>query len=477
MENIDKYEIIDSLAFSEIDNEDNTEGSKLQNMPNITYVKIGEGDEGIARTIRAIDDMVNRYCVDWNIISIAREITRHCPERDKEAEADALFEWVKSNIKFMNDPLEAELLQNPLITLKYKVGDCDDFCILLGSLNKAIGNRVFYVTVSYPGEEHFAHILLMVGIGTDGFLKGYDPADPDSFPGYMPTEFGRMRVWVDDKNYQDLAGFFDFFKRLFGGLKKTIKRAFKEAFRVLRKVGLGGEVERVFYRIAKEFARWEDKMGFFGKLLVLGVKVYAGYTIGSMFGNNILANALGGGNSPNFWSKVISGQGQMAFWEIASGIDNPFRMTREEWKLLIRIGLLVGSIILQFIPGTQSLLLTAAIELVNSAITADDLREMKLRKEEAIEQLKAMKGKMNLELRAQREALAKLEKDVILLEELLEYTLMKEKILEEEKAEYGKIVNDIWFNAQQEVLNYRQKKELELQEYISGLRAEYGVAV
>lgn len=414
--------------------------------PNISYIKLSGGETGISETINAIRVLVDRYSIDWGLISLAREITRLCSEKDKLEEADALFFWLKENIKYYHDPIEAELLQNPLITIQERAGDCDDMVILLASLNKAIGNDIAYVTISLPGEMEFSHIYMLVICRVTGKIKGYDPASYDN-PGYIPPIFGRIRVWYDGDN-RNLAGIDDFFKKLFGWLKKNIKRAFKEHMRAWRRVR--NEIGRAFFRIQKEFARWEDKWGIAAKVLIFGIKTFAPHLQLDMF----------------LLEKIV-------------GVKNPFVLSREEWKLLANIALLVASVVINIVTlGTTSYLLaTAVILLLQTATTMIDIHDQKKMREEAMDRLRAADAKLTAEMRIKREALAKLECDVRLLDELLMYEKEKERILTETKIRYESAISDIWYSAKQAIINYRMQKELELQDWIKSLNIKYGVAI
>ena len=172
--------------------------------PQITMTHIPDGDDGIQATVEAICQIVDEYSIDWNIISLAREITSDIPERDDKGESDALFYFVKGYIKFVNDPLEAELLQSPFVTLGARAGDCDDMIILLACLHKAIGNDVGYVTISQQNETEFVHILLAVFDRIDPEkVYYYDPAT-GPYAGWVPPNPGRVRLWYSGNEYQDL---------------------------------------------------------------------------------------------------------------------------------------------------------------------------------------------------------------------------------------------------------------------------------
>lgn len=59
------------------------------------------------------------------------------PPRDYEAQASALLRWVQENIYYANE--SGERLQDPMVTLAVRHGDCDDCVILLCALFESIG--------------------------------------------------------------------------------------------------------------------------------------------------------------------------------------------------------------------------------------------------------------------------------------------------------------------------------------------------
>lgn len=67
-------------------------------------------------------------------------------------QAKALFYFVRDNFDYVNDPKTSEYLASPLQTLFTKSGDCDDFTMLLASLEAAIGLNVRLVFI--PGHVY-----------------------------------------------------------------------------------------------------------------------------------------------------------------------------------------------------------------------------------------------------------------------------------------------------------------------------------
>lgn len=467
----------------------------------IEYQHIETGDAGIGQTVTEIAAMASRFSLDWEVIEHARGITRDVPARDKRAEADALFWWVKDNVKFYDDPLPAELLQSPKVTIASRGGDCDDLVILLASLNLAIGNDVAYVTVSLPGEVNFSHIFLLVFDCNGGEHTFYDPSVPESHPGWVPPATGRVRVWHPSGEYADydsLSGFFskvkDFFKKIEQKIRKEIKRSpiYEELKRFERKVRK--EKERVMDKISREMSRIEEKLGPFGKFLVLGGKVALSVATGGLFAAPLLGVAsaiapglgvVGTALEPALMTAAHGGSvTAFGVGQAAAGIDeavtgsNPWALDEEEWKMLGQLALTISSGVLTVLSGGGAApLLTASIlSLASTALSAMELKEQLEQREELIDELKAQQTKLALEERAQREAIAKLEKDMVLIEELMQAQLEKEGTLQRRQLDYQGRVSEVRLSAEESVLAHEQELTDALlahkQELLDGIHAK-----
>ena len=94
----------------------------------------------------------------------ALEIVGHLPSKDFRAELEAVYQWVRENIRFVRDVRGIETLQTPEATLRLATGDCDDHVMLVQGLLEALG----FVTRSHavgfaPG--HYSHVLAEVKFG------------------------------------------------------------------------------------------------------------------------------------------------------------------------------------------------------------------------------------------------------------------------------------------------------------------------
>jgi transglutaminase-like putative cysteine protease len=176
----------------------------------IRYVKIPNGDAGTLATLK----IMKQLCLGpWGahnpqIALLANQIRDGFPSRSYEAEAQALLDWVKQNVRYKLDAAGLEWVQTPTYTLKRKAGDCDCLSTLLCSLALASGFKAGFRTVrGDPGRKDFSHVYSVIGItrnhetkwyGADATQRqsrlGWDP------PGIAPQD---MATWVIDPTLED----------------------------------------------------------------------------------------------------------------------------------------------------------------------------------------------------------------------------------------------------------------------------------
>lgn len=110
-------------------------------------------------------DLVRQARTSYLIRKTADEIIRPVPSKDFAGEAERLFEWVKSNIRYTQDPDGVEFLQSPEQLLSSRSGDCDDMSILLASLLNVIGHPVAFKAVGDSGIGELSHVYVLTLIG------------------------------------------------------------------------------------------------------------------------------------------------------------------------------------------------------------------------------------------------------------------------------------------------------------------------
>jgi hypothetical protein len=99
----------------------------------------------IEERVASIQDLVWKGVQDPRMRKLALQITKHCPERDGECEAKAIYDYTKRHIRYTGDvapvamgaggPVEGvDLFQSGRRTLEMEGGDCDDHSTLNATL-------------------------------------------------------------------------------------------------------------------------------------------------------------------------------------------------------------------------------------------------------------------------------------------------------------------------------------------------------
>jgi transglutaminase-like putative cysteine protease len=121
------------------------------------------GRGAIMRTVKNMRSMVEARRKDPVIIDTARKIMNAygVARDDTKGEAAAIYRFLKNHIRYTRDPIDVELLQDPVITLAWRTGDCDDISVLGASLAESIGLPTRFVLYSRQGGVPH-HVLFEV---------------------------------------------------------------------------------------------------------------------------------------------------------------------------------------------------------------------------------------------------------------------------------------------------------------------------
>lgn len=168
------------------------------------------GDQGTQQTIDVMRHLVDEASADQNFVNLAVKIVKTVPAYHDLSEVEALYNWVKHNIRFTKDPVTKEKLYPPQQLLKIKAGDCDDISMLLGAFLLALGYPARLITLaanpSQPTEFSHVYVEAEVPPGSGEWVP-MDAARADSEFGVAPPTYFRKRAWsLTDNSYQDLSG-------------------------------------------------------------------------------------------------------------------------------------------------------------------------------------------------------------------------------------------------------------------------------
>ena len=106
----------------------------------------------LGRTLKGAESKGAKWCV---------------PEKDCLAEVKALFDYTRKTVRYRRDPVLADKFTGANRTLRIGAGDCDDYCITLGSMLMATGHPVRLRVVASrisgvpDAEAPWSHIYLL----------------------------------------------------------------------------------------------------------------------------------------------------------------------------------------------------------------------------------------------------------------------------------------------------------------------------
>jgi transglutaminase-like putative cysteine protease len=106
------------------------------------------------------------------------------PQKFDIAECEAIFDFVRDQIRYTKDVNGVETLSTPAITLATRQGDCDDKSTLLCALFEAVGYPTRFVIASYVTGQ-FEHVYVQVAVdgdwinadATENYPFGWCPPD------------------------------------------------------------------------------------------------------------------------------------------------------------------------------------------------------------------------------------------------------------------------------------------------------------
>lgn len=168
------------------------------------------GEPGTAQTISAMRELIDDATTDPEFVRFAVDMVRGVPAYHDIGEVQAVYEWVKRNIRFTKDPILKEKLYPPRELLKIRAGDCDDISMLIAALLFALGYPARLVTIAadpnQPSEFSHVYVEAEIPAGSNQWVA-VDAARSDSQFGVEPPNYFRKRAWsLMEDSYQDLSG-------------------------------------------------------------------------------------------------------------------------------------------------------------------------------------------------------------------------------------------------------------------------------
>lgn len=138
------------------------------------FGSIPSGDRGVRATLNLMVNRCRKFLRPKSgsmndaqrllkIRRCAQELTFPVPEKDYWGEIEALQIFVRDEIRYTHDMLDAETVQDPDYTLDVRSGDCDDKSILFACLANCIGYPTRFCAIAMPSDadplgQNFSHV-------------------------------------------------------------------------------------------------------------------------------------------------------------------------------------------------------------------------------------------------------------------------------------------------------------------------------
>ena len=146
-------------------------------------------------TVKKMLDFVQKAQRDYKFIQLATKIIDSCPAKDKMCEGKTIFYFVKKTIKFVNDPIDVELVRDPWVILQERKADCDELSLLIAALAASVGIPYKFATIAADlvRPDEFSHVYTMMYI--QGKWHGADASVPKSYFGWEPERYYKIKYW------------------------------------------------------------------------------------------------------------------------------------------------------------------------------------------------------------------------------------------------------------------------------------------
>lgn len=167
-------------------------------MPVASFDTIPGGWQGTADTVARMHKLIADGKTNLTIQKIADNIIKASGARDRDydEQAKAIFNFVKGYVRFQRDPFAVEMIQDPIVTLGRKAGDCDDHttlnCALLGSVGFPYAIKTIKADATRPDE--FSHVYAICHTTGQGWT-GFDTSVGPSYYGWQPPGKYAYQVW------------------------------------------------------------------------------------------------------------------------------------------------------------------------------------------------------------------------------------------------------------------------------------------
>jgi len=134
----------------------------------------------LSQTVDVIRGFILENSENPRLRVLVSKILKPCKSKDFLCYIERIVDYVRQNVKYVDDPQRLELLQSPERTLKLGIGDCDDFTILTGTLLRLAGFPIRIVLGDPNRDGRYEHVYLKAMLPNKTWLT-VDPTVENPF--------------------------------------------------------------------------------------------------------------------------------------------------------------------------------------------------------------------------------------------------------------------------------------------------------
>jgi len=161
-------------------------GSREQWVPN-TLGDLPAGIAGTRRTLDLMRQLARQGSTNLAVRQKALTLVAPLAQKDFVGELNAMFVYVRDNIRYVRDVAGVETLQDPAYTLSRAAGDCDDKATLLAAMLLSTGHPARFVAVGFQTPDQCEHVYLEGQPSPGGQWIPMDPTEPKPL-GWAPVQ-------------------------------------------------------------------------------------------------------------------------------------------------------------------------------------------------------------------------------------------------------------------------------------------------
>jgi hypothetical protein len=164
--------------------------------------------------------IADRWGTDPLMVQMSRDICKRWNTKNRLDESRAIREWITRRVKYVPDPAYAEMMADPVTTIR-QGGDCDDQAILAAALLQAIGHDTRIGAVTWEGRGYASHCVA-VDLTAACIVDPVADLPPETWP---PPGFKVQAI-----RYRTKTGETKTMNGFFSKLTKALAKPFQKIF-------------------------------------------------------------------------------------------------------------------------------------------------------------------------------------------------------------------------------------------------------